>query len=53
MEKIQPILQFYKKVEKNKNRIIIPKCMIEKYGREYLIEIMSDDSIRLTPVKRG
>ena len=29
------LFRFYKKADKEKNRIIIPKFLIEKYGKEY------------------
>ena len=50
---MKTLLRFYKKVEKNKNRIIIPKCIIDKYGREYYIELLEDETIRLVPTKKG
>lgn len=52
-DKVKPLLRFFKRADKEKNRIIIPKCIIEKYGREYFVEIFEDGTIRLTPVKKG
>ena len=52
-DKVEPLLRYFKKADKEKNRIIIPKCIIEKYGREYYIELMPDGTIKLTPVKKG
>ena len=43
------LFRFYKKADKNLNRILIPKFIIEKYGREFFIDIMEDETIRLTP----
>ena len=46
------LFRFYKKVDKEKNRIIIPKFIVEKYGREFYLEFYDDDTIKLIPVKR-
>lgn len=43
------LFRFYKKADKTLNRILIPKFIIEKYGREFFIDIMEDETIRLTP----
>lgn len=47
------LFRFFKKADKEKNRIIIPKFLIEKYGREFYIEYYSDETIKLVPAKRG
>lgn len=46
------IFRFYKKADKTMNRILIPKFIIDKYGREFFIDIMEDETIRLTPVTK-
>jgi hypothetical protein len=43
------LFRFYKKADKTLNRILIPKFIIEKYGREFFIDIMEDETIMLTP----
>lgn len=43
------LFRFYKKADKTLNRILIPKFIIDKYGREFYIDIMEDETIRLTP----
>lgn len=43
------LFRFYKKADKTMNRILIPKFIIEKYGREFFIDIMEDETIMLTP----
>ncbi len=43
------LFRFYKKADKTMNRILIPKFIIDKYGREFYIDIMEDETIRLTP----
>jgi len=47
------LFRFYKKADKEKNRIIIPKFIIEKYGKEFYLEFYDDETIKLIPVKRG
>lgn len=44
------LFRFYKKADKTMNRILIPKIIINKYGREFFIDIMEDESILLTPI---
>ena len=47
------LFRFYKKADKEKNRIIIPKFLIEKYGREFYLGFYDDATIKLIPVKKG
>lgn len=47
------LLRFFKKADKQMNRIIIPKQIIDKYGREFYLEIYDDETIKLVPVKKG
>lgn len=50
MEK--PILIFQKNADIEKNRIIIPKVFIEKFGRQFSMEVY-EDKIILKPIKKG
>lgn len=43
------LFRFMKRAEKIKNRIIIPKFLIEKYGRDFYLEIYDDETIKLVP----
>lgn len=46
------ILRFMKRVEKNKNRIILPKFIIDKFGRDFYLEINPETGIMtLIPIK--
>lgn len=45
------ILRFFKKVD-NRNSVSIPKNIVEKFGKEYYMEI-HEDKIILIPVKKG
>lgn len=45
-------LTFMKRAEQDKNRIIIPKFIIDKFGRDFYMEVnIEDGSIKLTPIK--
>ena len=47
------ILRFLKRAEKSKNRIIIPKFIIDKYGRDFYLEInIENGEMLLKPVKK-
>lgn len=48
MEK--PILIYQKNADIEKNRVIIPKRFIEKYGRQFYMEVY-EDKIILKPIK--
>ena len=45
-------IMYHKRAEKNKNRIIIPKSYIEKYGRNFYM-IIRDGEIVLKSIKGG
>lgn len=45
------IAKYLKRADKEKNRIIIPKFIIDKYGREFYIEIYEDGTMKLIPKK--
>ena len=45
-------IRFMKRVEKNKNRIIIPKFIIDKFGRDFYLDFNPEDgTMTLTPIK--
>ena len=46
------MLKLYKKAEKSKNKIVIPKKFIEKWGNEFYMEIY-DNKIVLKPIKKN
>ena len=45
----EPILTFEKKADKEKNRIIIPKVFIGKWGDRFYMDVYSD-KIVLRPI---
>lgn len=48
----KPAFVLKKKADKTLNRVIIPKIFIDKFGRDFYLEIY-DDKIILKPVKKG
>lgn len=46
------LFRMFKRADIDKNRIIIPKFVIEKYGREFYLEVYEDGIIKLIPVKK-
>ena len=47
---MKTLFRFMKRADKEKNRIIIPKFIIDKYGRDFYLDIMEDGSIKLIPI---
>lgn len=48
------ILRFIKRADKLRNRIIIPKFIIDKVGRDFYLEYNPvDNSIKLIPLKNN
>ena len=45
------MLRFMKKADKERNRIIIPKFIIDKYGKDFYLEVYEDGTMKLIPVK--
>jgi len=45
------IMRFFKRSD-NRNTILLPKKAVEKFGREYFMEIY-EDKIILIPAKKG
>lgn len=50
---MKTILKFMKHADKKKNRIIIPKCVIDNYGRDFYLEVLEDGTMKLIPIKKG
>ena len=48
----EPIFTFEKKADKEKNRVIIPKVFIEKWGDRFYMDVYSD-KIVLRPIRKG
>lgn len=44
------LFRFMKRADKEKNRIIIPKFIINKYGRDFYLDILEDGTMKLTPI---
>ena len=52
MEEKKPMLIFQKNADKTMNKIVIPKFIIDNWGREFYMEIY-EDKIILKPIKKG
>lgn len=47
-------LMFMKHTDNQRNRIIIPKFIVEKFGKDYLLEVnIKTGVMTLTPIKKG
>lgn len=46
----KPILIYQKNADKEKNRVILPKAFINKYGRSFYMEVYKNQII-LKPLK--
>ena len=46
------LLRMFKRADVDKNRIIIPKFIIDKYGREFYLEVYEDGTMKLIPIKK-
>ena len=46
------LFRYFKKADKTLNRIVIPKHLIEKYGREFYLEVLEDETIKLIPARK-
>ena len=46
------ILRFMKHADKERNRIILPKFIIDKFGRNFYLEVNTNDgTMKLIPIK--
>ena len=50
-DKDRPLVIYYKKADKTTNRIILPKFYIEKYGRNFYLEVYSNGELKIKPIK--
>ena len=47
------LVKYMKHADKARNRIIIPQFIIDKYGRDFYLEIYNDGTMKLIPIKKG
>ena len=45
------LLRFMKRADKRLNRILIPKFIIDNYGQDFYLDVYSDGTMKLTPIK--
>lgn len=46
------LFRFMKRADKQLNRIIIPKFIIDNYGRDFYMNVYDDGSIELIPITK-
>lgn len=47
-----PIRVFMKKADKTWNKIIIPKFIVDKFSRDFLMEVYEDGTMVLKPIMK-
>ena len=47
---MEMLVRYMKHADKEKNRVIIPKFIIDKYGRDFYLEVYKDGTIKLIPI---
>ena len=50
---MKTLFTFMKRADKTLNRIVIPKFIIDKFGRDFYLEVLEDGSMKLIPIKKG
>ena len=50
-DKMKMLFRFMKRADKMYNRIIIPKFIIDNYGRDFYLEVYDDGTMKLIPIK--
>ncbi len=45
------LVKYMKHADKIKNRIIIPKFIIDKFGYDFYLEVYEDGTMKLIPIK--
>ena len=50
---MKTLFTFIKRADKTLNRIVIPKFIIDKFGRDFYLEVLEDGSMKLIPIKKG
>lgn len=46
------LFTFMKRADMTRNRIVIPKFIIDNYGRDFYFYVYDDGSIRMLPIKK-
>lgn len=51
-KKPKVLFTFMKRADKQLNRILIPKFIIDTYGRDFYLKIYDDGSMKLIPITK-
>ena len=46
------MFRFSKRADASRNKIIIPKFIVDNYGRDFYLDIYDDGTIKLVPIKK-
>lgn len=46
------LFRFMKRADATRNRIIIPKVIIDNFGRDFYFDVYDDGVIRMIPIER-
>ena len=46
------LFRFMKRADATRNRIIIPKFIIDNYGRDFYFNVYTDGTIRMIPIEK-
>lgn len=46
------LFRFMKRADKQLNRILIPKFIVDNYGRDFYMNVYDDGSIELIPITK-
>ena len=46
------LFRFMKRADNSRNKMIIPKCVIDNFGRDFYFEVYDDGTIKLVPIEK-
>ena len=49
---MEMLVRYMKHADKERNRIIIPKFIIDKFGRDFYLEVYEDGTMKIIPVNK-
>ena len=50
---MKTLFRFFKRADKTLNRIMLPKFIIDRYGRDFYLDILEDGTMKLIPTNKG
>ena len=46
------LFRFMKRADKQLNRVLIPKFVIDNFGRDFYLDVYEDGTMKLIPIKK-